>query len=221
MASTASTSTGECPELDQLALGAVLAFKQRGHQLRLQFVSAGVLFPGFGDGRDFAVFKRDDGAVGRVERFRSGSYLDGMRREPKVADRRIAVLAVLRSIRPGAIERQFRQASALSPTATVCGTSVDLGRVAEDRSGHAAVHDPLVLDVEVGEHRQKDDASDHESRGEQLHQRIAEREVVHLRGLARGGATPGLGARLGPQAELSGSLSLIATFVNTQRCRSL
>src|SRR5271165_2843585 len=81
---------GNVVERDQLALGTLLTFKQGGHQLGFELISASILFSRLGDRIDLPVLKRDHGAVRGVDRLRARSYLDRMRCDPEATNRRIA-----------------------------------------------------------------------------------------------------------------------------------
>ena len=167
-------------ELDELALGAVLAFKQSRHQLRFQLVGleAPAVFSGLVNGGDFATFEPDHGAFFSVEGFGAGNYLNTMRGEGIMADRRI-IASGLPGVSCAAQLGGNLCRVKLLPYGDGLRASVDPGRVAEDRSSHAAVHNRPVLCVKEGEHHQKEEAGDEKAREEQLNQRIGDREVLH------------------------------------------
>ena len=160
---------------DDLALGALLPFKQSRHQLRFQLVGLEVLavFPGLVNGGDLAVLEVDHGAFFGVEGLRPGNYLDSMRRKGIMADRRIVVAALLRVSRAMQISGDVLRVQLLSDPDSVWA-GVDPGSIAEDRPRHAAVHDVLVLHIKVGEHRHEDEGGDQKDRSEELHQRIGD-----------------------------------------------
>src|SRR5271167_4715130 len=114
-----------------------------------------------------------------------------MRRDAKVTDWRIAPLSLLRIPRAAQLDGNLRHIRFVAD-GNGLWPGVNLGRIGENGPCHTAGDDPLVLDVEVREHRQEDDAGDHKTGGEQLHQRIAKRETTHLYWLASYSTRTGL-----------------------------
>ena len=94
-----------------------------------------------------------------------------------------------------------------------------LGRVAEDRPGHAAVDHALVLDVEVGEYRHEDDAGEQEAGDERSSPRGSLRVKWLDLAVARGERLPMPACGLRTGLPDPGNLILIATFMSARKSR--
>ncbi len=181
MASTAFDQDGrDVLKLDELAFGAVLALEQRGHQLRLQLVSLQVLIAisSFRNRSDFAIAEANHRRLRAVERLRTGNNLDAVGEELVVSDGRVGTLAFFAVSRAAQVSGDLLSIQLLAHRNRL-RPSIDFGRIAEYASGHTAIHQALVFDIEIRKGAHDDDAGDEESGEEELHHGIMGGEMTN------------------------------------------
>ena len=169
-------------EPDELALGAVLAFEQSGQQLRLKLVVLKGLriFAAFGDRRNLPAAEAYLRGIRCVERCWTWRDLETIVREPVMSNRGAALSRAFEISGATQVSSNFLRVE-LVADGNHSRPREDLGCVGEDSSSHSPVDHALVLEVEEGKHRHQGDADADKGDDEDLDQRIAEREVPHMR----------------------------------------
>ena len=170
----------------------------------------------------FPFSKRMTAASAGVRRLRPGKNLNSAAHKPIMSNRRLAVFAVFGVAGAAQVGNDLLRVDRLTHATRSWDAHRCLAAVLNTGPAMRRSTSPRVLHVEVGEHRHKDDAGDEESRDKQLYHRIAEGEVARFgRPCAEDGRAPPSDVLRTGFARPSGSLILIATFMNAQRSRSL
>src|ERR1035441_2769319 len=116
---------------------------------------------GRSDRGDLATREGDCHVLGRMGGLFAGHHVDTPAGEPEAADGRVAVLALFAVTGVPQVIGDFLRSEGIA-NVNSAGPRIDFRGVVEQRSGHAAVHDTFVLDVEEGEPGHEEDSGDQE-----------------------------------------------------------